>query len=937
MPPPIVLNVAEKPSVARALAQVFGGQPGSRPRNNQHSGAAQVFEIEHVCFPPLFRQGEGRPVPPNVPNEPHTMITTSVRGHLASQDFGPQYGWSRCPPAALFDAPIQTEYADDMQPLERMLRDLSRRASALILMARLRSGGEAISDEVRTACLRGNARLGTQHRIYRAKFSTARSEHDLRVGAAFTRFQTLRLQKKFDGFQDRGVVSYGPCQFPTLGFVVERWARIETFVPEAFWSLEMTIRLNADGSVVNDAGQGSGGNVYNQQGGRPIHLNWKRVRLYDRPVTTAIYDACLEAGEAVVTSLTGRPKNKWRPVPLATVELQKRASKYLRIGSEELMQKAEELYNQGYISYPRTETEKFRPEFNHHTLIQSFQGVAGEFGDYANRIPRAGQNDDNAHPPITPAKACDPNSIADPTQRKIYELVVKHYLACCSRDAVGRETELTLKIASEEFVAKGLMILERNWLEIYQPWERWSTGQGELPKVAVGSRITPTSLMMKDGSTQPPQLISEVELIALMDRNGIGTDATIAQHITTILDRNYAEKDGSQRFHPTKLGIALVEGYNSMGYQLNKPDLRREMEAECSAVAAGRKSKDAVLGPVLAKMLDCFKKANDEVNKLDEAVARHFGRLGSNANSYVLLQANFSRCGACNGMMMLKQQSASNAHRQRNQGPAQISKLLFCQTCNQSHLMPRYATQVHPAVKPGNRQQPQTCPICQYQLIKCDNDGGSSYHVCPKCFSDPPESHGGDPSTDFPCSKCTHPTCSMATGIRGADIEIFPCPHCTSMGNTGSISLKRSTTGYRLSCSNGGRDRGCQFVIWLPKAARDISVEGGESEETVNAQSPVACQNCSNPNRLVRKLKFVWKMGSVPPHYDQELVTCVLCDDQLKRDMDILAVDDPIIAGAETARITEGVVQAMQGEVQVSTEDEDGAEEAVEEEEINDD
>jgi len=384
-----------------------------------------------------------------------------------------------------------------MQPLERMLREQSRRASALILWLDCDREGEAISNEVRAVCLKGNPRLGTQNRIYRAKFSTvlqgeicralrtlgrvnenfvqavqARSEHDLQVGAAFTRFQTLRLQKKFDGFQERGVVSYGPCQFPTLGFVVERWAR----------TLEMTIQLNADGSVVNNSGQNQNENVYSSQKSRPIHLNWRRVRLYDRPTTTSIYDACLEAGEAVVTSLTGRPKNKWRPVPLATVELQKRASKYLRIGSEELMQKAEGLYNNGFISYPRTETEKFRAEFDHHALIQSFQAVAGEVGDYSNRLlsdnnfqnPRAGQNDDNAHPPITPAKAVDPGSIADPIERKIYELVVKHHLACCSRDAVGKETELTLKIASEEFVAKGLMILERNWLDIYQPWERWS-------------------------------------------------------------------------------------------------------------------------------------------------------------------------------------------------------------------------------------------------------------------------------------------------------------------------------------------------------------------------------------------------------------------------------------------------------------------------------
>jgi DNA topoisomerase-3 len=60
--------------------------------------------------------------------------------------------------------------------------------------------------------------------------------------------------------------------------------------------------------------------------------------------------------------------------------------------------------------------------------------------------------------------------------------------------------------------------------------ERWSTGQGELPPMEVGSRVTAASLVLKDGRTTPPQPISEVELITLMDRNGIGTDATIAQY-----------------------------------------------------------------------------------------------------------------------------------------------------------------------------------------------------------------------------------------------------------------------------------------------------------------------------------------------------------------------------------------------------------------------
>ncbi len=61
-------------------------------------------------------------------------------------------------------------------------------------------------------------------------------------------------------------------------------------------------------------------------------------------------------------------------------------------------------------------------------------------------------------------------------------------------------------------------------------------------------------------------LCLEVELITLMDQNGIGTDATIATHISTIQNREYAKKDGQQKFHPTTLGIALIEAYNRYGF-----------------------------------------------------------------------------------------------------------------------------------------------------------------------------------------------------------------------------------------------------------------------------------------------------------------------------------------------------------------------------------
>ena len=392
---PVVLNVAEKPSVARALARVFAAIPGSRDEGMIRN-AHQIFTHTNVRFPSVFSQGNGVLINGNNDSS-HTMITTSVRGHLAAQEFGRAYGWQACPPRVLFEAPIETIYNDDMKPLENMLKQQARRADAVILWLDCDREGEAIGDEVRNVCLEAKRNL----QVYRARFSTvlpneikralrslgrlnehfvqavqARSQIDLRIGAAFTRFQTLRLQKKFDNVSS-GVVSYGPCQFPALGFCVERWARIQTFVPDDFWFLELTLRVNAES---NNTEQQNSGRSHQQGSSRPIHFTWKRTRLYDRLCTLALYDACLDAGQAEVTQLTGRPKNKWRPVPLATVELQKRASKFLRIGSETLMKAAEELYQQGYVSYPRTETERFSPEFQHRPLIQQFSDLGqGEF------------------------------------------------------------------------------------------------------------------------------------------------------------------------------------------------------------------------------------------------------------------------------------------------------------------------------------------------------------------------------------------------------------------------------------------------------------------------------------------------------------------------------------------------------------------------------
>lgn len=264
------------------------------------------------------------------------------------------------------------------------------------------------------------------------------------------------------------MISYGPCQFPTLGFVVERWARIETFIPENFFTIKFGMK---------DPGSPN----------REIMFQWKRNRLYDHACALALYQATMLARKARVLGTEGRNQNKWRPTPLATVELQKRAAKYLRLPSEVTMDAAEKLYQAGYISYPRTETEIFKAEFDVRGAVEVFRNN-NIFGEYARGLldngkfqqPRNGRNDDNAHPPITPVKSVDPAEIPDPAQRSLYQLVTKHFLACCSMDAKGQQTVVSVEMGTEQFTAKGLMVKE---VRLSHGWsEATATSPYRLPK-----------------------------------------------------------------------------------------------------------------------------------------------------------------------------------------------------------------------------------------------------------------------------------------------------------------------------------------------------------------------------------------------------------------------------------------------------------------------
>lgn len=197
----------------------------------------------------------------------------------------------------------------------------------------------------------------------------ARQELDLRIGCAFTRFQTKFFQGKY-GDLDSSLVSYGPCQTPTLSFCVDRMDKIKSFKPEPYWYLEVELQSN-------------------DRPDRTFIGKWSRVHLFDREVTYMFYNDVKHATTATVTNVTLQEKTKQRPTALNTVEMLRAASSGMGISPIHAMQVAERLYTQGYISYPRTETTQYPTNFNFkEVLVQQTKSIG--WGEHVKQLLATG-------------------------------------------------------------------------------------------------------------------------------------------------------------------------------------------------------------------------------------------------------------------------------------------------------------------------------------------------------------------------------------------------------------------------------------------------------------------------------------------------------------------------------------------------------------------
>ncbi|KAF8022134.1 hypothetical protein BT93_G2318 [Corymbia citriodora subsp. variegata] len=468
-PPPRVLMVAEKPSIALSIASAL-----SRGQMSTRKGSTDVHEFDGVFLG--FNA--------------HYKVT-SVIGHVFSLDFPSTYqDWKATNPLDLFEAPTVKSETNPKAHIRKHLSQEALGCGHLVLWLDCDREGENICFEV-IECT-GFGRNKDRGKFYRARFSSisekdilkcmdnlvepnkdeslavdARQEIDLKVGVAFTRFQTDYFQGRY-GNLDARVISYGPCQTPTLGFCVQRYLQLMTFKPEKFWTLH----------------------PYLMHDGYEIQLEWERQKLFDLDVATMLHKLVVGDGILEVTDISENQESKSRPSGLNTVNLLKVASSALGFGPQTAMQLAERLYTQGFISYPRTESTAYPASFDFRSTLAA-QAKNPTWGSYVEKLlvegyhkPRSG-TDAGDHPPITPVNSATEDALGNDAWR-LYQYVCQHFLGSISPDLKFIRRKVKFAIRGELFYCVGHRITNKGFTSI-MPW--LAINEKSLPQFTKGEKL----------------------------------------------------------------------------------------------------------------------------------------------------------------------------------------------------------------------------------------------------------------------------------------------------------------------------------------------------------------------------------------------------------------------------------------------------------------
>ncbi|MFC4553728.1 type I DNA topoisomerase [Georgenia faecalis] len=318
--------------------------------------------------------------------------------------------------------------------------------------------------------------------------------------------------------------------------------------------------------------------------------------------------AALETADVRVASMETKPYTRRPAAPFTTSTLQQEASRKLRMSAREAMRTAQGLYENGYITYMRTDS----PALSTQAISAARRQAAELYGDeYVPEKPRLyadrSKGAQEAHEAIRPAGDSfrTPAQVAGEltgAQFRLYELIWKRTVASQMGDARG--STATVRLAADvdlargttraELTASGTVITFRGFLAAYEEGrdaDRYAESGGDgretrLPRLAEGDAVATDEVAAEGHETTPPPRYTEASLVKAMEERGIGRPSTYAATISVITDRGYVERRG-QALVPTWLAFSVVRLLEDNLPRLVDYDFTAEMESDLDKIATG--------------------------------------------------------------------------------------------------------------------------------------------------------------------------------------------------------------------------------------------------------------------------------------------------------------------------------------------------------------
>ncbi|WP_136687116.1 DNA topoisomerase I [Halorhabdus amylolytica] len=737
------LIVTEKDNAARRIAEILSGDSASAERRNGVN---------------VYRWGGQRVV--------------GLSGHVVGVDFPPEYSeWRDVEPVELIDADVVT--TPTRENIVATLRSLARKADEVVIATDYDREGELIGKEAYELI-----REETDTRVERVRFSSiterevkeafenpdeidfdlaaageARQIVDLIWGAALTRFLSLSAKQLGNDF-----ISVGRVQSPTLKLIVDREREIEAFDPDDYWEIVADLAKN---------GQGFEAQYFYDDDGSEAE------RIWEESTAEAAYADLSESRVATVTEVRRRTRTDDPPAPFNTTAFISAASS-LGYSAQRAMSLAEELYTDGYLTYPRTDNTVYPDDLDPAELLGAFEG-SYEFGDDAESLlaqaeidPTRGETESTDHPPIHPTGELPDRDEIGADAWEIYELVVRRFFATVAEPATWAHLRVVADASGRSLKANGKRLLEEGYHAVY-PYS--SAGETVVPEVSEGDELSIEDVELEAKQTQPPRRYGQSRLIQHMEEMGIGTKATRHNIVEKLYDRGYVENDPPR---PTKLAEAVVTAAEEYADHVVSEEMTAQLETDMTAITEGE-----------ATLEEVTEESREMLGEIFEELRASREEIGEFLQESLKADRTLGPCPECGEDLLI---------RRSRQG----SYFVGCDGFPECRFTLPLPSSGEPQV------MDETCEEHDLRHVKMLAGRDTFVHGCPRC-----KAEEADESEDEVIGDC--PECGGSAapeGQRKGDGE-------AAEGEGGKLAIKHLRSGSRLvGCT---RYPDCDYSLPLPR------------------------------------------------------------------------------------------------------------------------